>query len=173
MSLRTGLASRAPIGSGIVSLRMVVSGLHLSFPSSFRDIIDVLQPIHASFKLDAGTCSGSCDIVITNDGVVRFTGKVHDSGALAAIYTVIVSLPVASLGPVIIAHRGHVGGALSFDSRTETWDKTDRSSEISSSWAAVKAATPNAKALFGTGTSVTELIEGLIAGATGIFVFKM
>jgi hypothetical protein len=94
ISVRTGLASRVPRGTGIVSVRTVADGLHLRFPISCSDLVALLEPIQLTFELTAGTCSGSCEITMRNDGLCHYTGRVHDSGALAASYVAITSLPV-------------------------------------------------------------------------------
>lgn len=188
IGLRASLESRIPQRGGIVSVRTVADGLHLSFPVFCRDLVNLLEPIQLTFKLNAGTCSGSCELTISSDGVVHYTGRVHDSGALAASYVAITSFPTltdhtaspavaaalpAVLRPVVVAHRGHVGGTFSFDSRDSTWDKTATDSRIADNWVAVKAAATSARTDFGTSTGALELVDGFVSGATGLFVFGL
>jgi hypothetical protein len=188
ISMRTSLASRILQGTGIVSIRTVANGLHAVFPITFRDIVGLLEPIKLTFQLNAGTCSGSCEITMSSDGLVHYTGRVHDSGALAASYAAITSFPtltehtifpaavaalVAALGPVVMAHKGHVGGTFSFDSRDSTWDKTATDVRIADNWVAVREAATSARTDFGTNTGALELIDGFVSGATGIFVFGL
>ena len=90
----------------------------------------MLHPITLSPRVNAGTCTGSCEIVLQPDGRVQFSGHVHNSGALAARYMIITSFTVPGVGPVIIAHRGHAGGTLSVDIRDSDWDLSDRSVAI-------------------------------------------
>jgi hypothetical protein len=171
LSLRTILM--AGPRSGAISTLLVAQGLHLPFPVSVRDLVTTLEPIRATYSLNAGTCSGSCELTMTNEGVVRFRGTVHDSGALAASYVAIVALPVASIGPVVISRRGQAGGTFSFDSRDDSWDETATDSRIANSWVAVKAAMPGADVRFGTDTGAIQLLDGLVAGGSGIFVFSL
>lgn len=187
ISVLTSLVSRIPQRTGIVSIRTVANGLQLVFPITVRNIVGLLEPIKLTFQLNSGTCSGSGEITMTSDGLVHYTGRVHDSGALAASYAAITSFPtltehtifsaavaalVAALGPVVIAHKGHVGGTFSFDSRDSTWDKTATDVRIAANWVAVKVAVTSARTDFGTGTGALELIDGVVAGASGIFVFS-
>ena len=186
--MRKSLASRVPKGTGIVSIRAVANRLHASFPITIHDIVGLLEPIKLTFQMNAGTCFGSCEITMSSEGVVHYTGRVHNSGALAASYVVITSFPtltehtnfptavaaqVAGLGPVVIPYKGHVGGTFSFDSRDSTWDKTATDVRIADNWAAVKAAVTSARTDFGTDTGALELIDGFFSGATGIFVFRL
>jgi hypothetical protein len=188
ISVRTSLAARVPPGTGIVSIRTVANGLHPAFPITFRDIVGLLEPIKLTFQLNAGTCSGWCEITMSSDGLIHYTGKVHDSGALAASYVAITSFPtlielttfpaavaalVAALGPVVISHKGHVGGTFSFDSRDSSWDETATDARIADNWVAVREAAMSARTDFGTNTGALELIDGFVSGATGIFIFGL
>jgi hypothetical protein len=171
LSLRTILKGGPQ--SGASSTLRVADGLHLPFPVSVLDLAKTLEPIQATYPLNTGTCSGSCEVSMSSDGVCRFRGSVHDSGALPAVYTVIVALPVDSIGPVLFNRRGNVGGTFSFVSRDDSWDKTATDSRIANSWVAVKAAMPGANVLFGTDTGAFQLLDGLVAGTSGFFVFKL
>src|SRR3972149_11346146 len=188
LSVRTSLAARVPPGTGIVSIQTIAQGLLAAFPITFRDIVGLLEPIKLTFQLDAGTCSGSCELIMSSDGLVHYTGRVHNSGALAASYAAITSFPtltehttfpaavaalVAALGPVVIAHKGHVGGTFSFDTRDSPWDKTATDARIADNWVAVREAVMSARTDFGTNTGALELIDGFVSGATGIFVFGL
>jgi len=186
ISARAGLASRVPPGS-VTSFRSIVDGLHLSVPVALGDVVTVLEPVTLDFPLNAGTCSGSCRVELSNDGQVHYTGHVHDSGALSASFVAIVNFPtltaqtnyspadsalVGALGPVVIPHRGHVGGTLSFDSRDEDWDKSVRHTHLAEHWAGVKLAVPSARADFGTDSGALEMLDGL-ANLGGTFVFSL
>jgi len=178
MSLRASLNSRVPQSAAIISIGTVAAGLHLSFPISCRDLVAVLEPIQLAFELNAGTCSGSCAITMGNDGLVHYTGAIHDSGLLGAKYVAITSIPVIPftdgfVGPIIIAHLDHVGGTLSLSTRNSTWDETATDARIADNWAAVKRAAPSAKTQFGTDTGAIDLIDALATTASGVFVFKL
>jgi hypothetical protein len=188
ISVRAGLAFRFSQETAIISIRTIADELHLRFPITVRDMVGLLEPIKLTFQLNSGTCSGSCEITMTSDGLVHYTGRVHDSGALAASYAAVTSFPtltehttfpaavaalVAALAPVVIAHKGHVGGTFSFDSRDSTWDKTATDARIAANWVAVKVAVTSARTDFDTGTGALELIDGVVAGASGIFVFSL
>lgn len=122
---------------------------------------------------------------MTNDGVVHYTGKVHDSGALAASYVAITSFPTLTdsttyppaiaglVWPVVVGNKGHVGGTFSFDSRDDTWNKTGTDPRIAENWAGVKAAAASARTDFGTDTGAIDLLDGLVNAATGTFVFSL
>jgi hypothetical protein len=187
INARSGLASRIQPGRSI-SFRSIADALHLRVPVTLLEVVTVLEPITLSFRLNSGTCSGSCRVELSNDGTVHFTGHVHDSGALSASYTAIVSFPtltahtnfspevsalVAGLGPVVIPNRGHVGGTLSLESRDDSWDKSTRHTHLAEHWAGVKAAVASARADFGTNTGAFELVDGLanLAGGTWVFSF--
>jgi hypothetical protein len=184
--MRATLGFPARQGNEVSSLRRAASALRLGAPISFRDL--VLEPVKLAFPLNAVTCSGSCEVTLSRDGTVHFTGRVHDSGALAASYVVIVSFPtltdhtsfppevldkVGALGPVVMEHKGHVGGTLSFDTRDSTWDKTATKRRIADFWIGVKAAAGSAKMQFGVGTGAVEMIDAVLSGATGLFVFSL
>ena len=174
-------------------MRMVANGLHLSVPISFLSIVDLLhQPIKLPLQLNDGTCSGSGEITINIDGLVHYTGRVHNSGALAVSYTAITSfpslgrekpeditnppsalVPVASIFPVVIPHRGHCGGTLSLDTRDSTWDKTATDPRIADNWLEVKVAVASANTDFDTTMSALDFIDALFSGATGIFIFSL
>ncbi len=188
INVRTSLATRIPPGMGIVSMRTIANGLHTAFPITLSDIVGLLEPIKLTFQLSGATCSGSCELIMSSDGLVHYTGRVHNSGALAASYAAITSFPtltehtifptavaamVAALGPVVVAHKGHVGGTFSFDSRDSTWDKTAIDAHIADNWVAVREAAMSARTDFGTNTGALELIDGFVSGATGIFVFGL
>jgi hypothetical protein len=188
ISVRAGLALRFSQETAFSSIRTVADGLHLRFPIAVRDMVGILEPIKLTSQLNSRTCSGSCEIIISNDGLVHYTGSVHNSGGLAATYAVMTSFPtitdhtsfppdisnlVGILGPVVITHQGHVGGTLSFDVRDSTWDKTATVARIAANWIAVKVAVTSARTVFDTDTSATELIDGVVAGASGIFVLNL
>ncbi len=175
ISLRAGLPFQSSQETAIISIRSIVDGLHLRLPIAIRDMLDFLEPIKLVFELNAGTCSGSCEIVMMSNGLVNYTGKVHNSGALATSYVAITSLDisVATGGAIIIAHKGHVGGTFSFDTRNSTWDETVNDALIKENWIVTKKAATLAKTQFGTDTGALELIDGVVAGASGKFVFNL
>jgi hypothetical protein len=176
ISVRTALASKVAKGARDFSIRKITDGLLLRPPITVRDILGVLEPIKLSFQLSAGICSCSSEITMISDGVVHYSGKVHDSGPLAASYVAITSIRV-SLPPefqsVVIAHKGHVGGTLSFDSRDDAWDLTAIDARIADNWVMVKAAAPSARTEFGINTGAIELIDAFVTGATGVWVFSL
>jgi hypothetical protein len=195
LSVRLILGSPVP-QRGMISIRMVANGLHLSFPVSFLHIVELLhEPIKLPFQLNDGTCSGSGEITMNVDGLVHYTGRVHNSGALAVSYTAITSfpslgkeklqditditdhpsvlVPVADIFPVVIAHEGHVGGTFSLDTRDSTWDKTATDPRIANNWLEVKVAVASPRTDFDTSMSPIDFIDGLFSGATGIFVFSL
>ena len=177
----------------MVSLRMVANGLRMSVPISFRDIVDLLhEPIKLPFQLNDGTCSGSGEITINIDGLVLYTRRVHNSGGLAVSYVAITSfpslgeekpeditnsptalVPVADIFPVVIPHKGHVGGTLSVDSRDSTWDKTATDTRIANNWLEVKVAVASTRTDFDTSMNPIDFIDAVFSGATGIFVFGL
>jgi hypothetical protein len=175
MSVRASLAVRVPQSGISISIRTVAVKLRLHFPVSVRDLTVLLRPIRLVFGLGAGTCSCSCEVTMTSAGVVHYTGAVHNSGALSANYVAITSIPVpvASGGPVIIAHKGDVAGTFSFGSRGDSWDMTTMDAFIANSWASLKEAVPAARTDFGTDTRAFELLEGVVAGTSGAFVFQL
>ena len=188
ISVRTSIVSRPPQQTGPFSIRTLADRLHLGVPITVRDIVELLEPIKLSFPLNSGTCSGACQVTITSDGIVHFTGRVHDSGALAAAYIAIVSFPtltddttyppdivdmVGAVSPVVIAHRGHVGGTFSFDTRDSDWDLTGGDARIADNWRGAKAAATSAIVVFGTNNAVLDLVDGFFSAATGIFVFGL
>lgn len=188
ISVRTSIASRPPLQTGNFRMRRLSDALHLQVPISIRDVAEVLEPIKLSFPLNSGTFSGACEVTITSDGVVLFSGKVHDSGALGASFIAIVSFPtltddtfytpeighlVAQISPVVIAHRGHAGGTFSFDTRDTTWNLTGGDARIADNWLGAKAAATSAIVVFGTNNSVLDLADAFINAATGTFVFGL
>jgi hypothetical protein len=74
---------------------------------------------------------------------------------------------------VIIAHKGHVGGTFSFDTRDSTWDKTANDARLKDNWAVVKGAATSARTDFGIDTRALEVIDAVVTGASGIFVFSL
>jgi hypothetical protein len=172
ITVRTGLASRVQEGARFVSVRTVAQGLQLGFPLGFNDLVTILEPIELAYRLNSGTCSGSCEITMTNDGHVHYTGGVHDSGALAASYVAITSCDVRGR-LLVIAHKGHVGGTLSLDTRDSNWDLATDYAFIADNWAAVKASSGAATTQFGTDTGSFEIIDGLFTGGGSLFVFSL
>jgi hypothetical protein len=173
IDVRTAFASRVAQGEGRISIRTIADGLRLNFPIAVRDMVGLLEPIRISFQLNSGTCSGSGEINISNDGLCHYTGTVHDSGALAVKYTTITYLH-AVLPPryqeLVFRHIGHVGGTLSFDTRHDTWDESSVWAPITDNWALVKAAAAPTTA-FGTDAGATELLDAFANAATGFWVF--
>lgn len=192
ISMRQTLAPSVsqPTGTGI---RMVAAGLHMSVPISFLHIVDLLhEPISLSFQLNDGACSGSGEITMNIDGLVHYTGRVHNSGALAVSYTAITSfpslgdekpedmtnsqaalVPMADIFPVLFAHEGHAGGTLSIDSRDSTWDKTTTDARIAKNWLEVKVAVASTRTDFKTGIGLIDFIDAIFSGATGTFIFGL
>lgn len=188
ISLRTNIASQPPLKTGSFSMRTLANALHLPVPFSIRDVAEVLEPIKLSFPLNSGTCSGSCEVTITSDGVVLYSGRVHDSGGLGVSFIAIVSFPtltndtfyspeigqlVANVSPIVIAHKGHAGGTFSFDTRDTTWDLTGGDTRIAGNWLGAKAAATSAMVRFGTDNSILDLVDAFINAATGTFVFGL
>ena len=174
--MRTELASRVPQGGGSFSVRKLADSLRLDFPIALREMVVILEPINLVFPLNSGTCAGSCEVNMSSDGSVRYRGNVHDSGGLAATYTAIASLPVLlppQLREVVIAHRGHVGGTFSFDSRDDSWDMAGNESTIAENWALVKAAAASASVEFGTDAAGLEFADALVNAATALWVFSL
>ena len=188
LSVRMGLASRALPGDAVVSVRTIADRIHLPFPTSVRDLVAVLEPIKLSFPLSAPGVTGSCEVTLTSDGLVHYSGHVHANGALAASYAAITSFPtltdrttysdsvaalVGALGPVVIGHKGHVGGTLSFDTRDSDWDESTRDERLADNWAAVREAAASARTDFGTDNNAIDIVDGFVNLATGVFVFSL
>ncbi len=188
ISFRAGLASRRDPGAVALSMRTVARGLRAGNPIGLADLVERLKPITLAFPLKNGTQTGHCEATLSNDGRVRFQGRVHDSGVAAASYSVIVSFPslstatnyppsvaelVGSLGIIVLAHRGHVGGTLSFDTRDSTWDKATTHARIADHWSAVKIAAQSARMDFGTYAGALEVTDAMLNGATGFWVFSL
>ena len=192
ISMRQTLATPIPQRTGI-SIRMVAAGLHLNVPISFLHLVDLLnEPISLTFQLNDGTCSGSGEVTMNIDGLVHYTGRVHNSGALPVSYTAITSfpslgdekpedltnpqvalVPTADIFPVVFAHEGHVGGTFSFDTRDSTWDKTATDARIAKNWLEIKVAVASTRTDFKTGIGVVDFIDALFSGATGTFIFGL
>lgn len=169
-------------------MRTIARGLRAGYPIGLADLVEHLKPITLTFPLNNGTLTGQCDVTLSNDGYVRFRGRVHESGAAAASYSVIVSFPslstttsypprvaemVGSLGIIVLAHRGHAGGTLSFDTRGSTWDKATTHARIADHWSAVRIAAQSARMDFGTHTGALDVVDGILNGATGFWVFSL
>jgi hypothetical protein len=174
-SVRTGVASRVSPPTAPIHLRAIASGLHLRLPLSVGTMLGLLDPLHLPSTLNAGTCSGSCELTLNSGGGVRFAGRVHNSGGLAAAYTVISSIPLQpSLGgPLLIKHKGHVAGTFAFGSRDDSWDRTTTSATVANNWVALKQAAHGARTDFGTGTGAIQLLNAIAAGATGAWVIHL
>lgn len=187
-SFRVGLASRRETSDVALSMRSIARRLRAVHPIGLADLVENLKPITLTFPLKNGTRTGHCEVTLSNDGRVRFHGRVHDSGIAAASYSVIVSFPalsattsypppvaelVGSAGIIVLAHRGHVGGTLSFDTRDSTWDKATTQARIADHWSAVKIAAQSARMDFGTYASTLEVTDAILNGATGFWVFSL
>lgn len=188
VGFRTGLASRRNPGAAALSMRAIARGLRIGHPIGLADLVEYLEPITLRFPLKNGTRTGHCEVILSNDGRVRFQGRVHESGAATASYSVIVSFPslstatndsprvtelVGTLGILVLAHRGHVGGTLSFDTHDSTWDKATTHARLAYHWPAVRIAAQSARMDFGTHTGALEIADGVLNGATGFWVFSL
>ena len=176
ISVRQSLSPRVAAGTAPVSLETVVKDLHLRRPVWLRTLVDILQPIRLVFALNAGSCSGSCELVMASDGTVGYSGHVRDSGPLTVKYTVITSLPASAPGGhpmLVIEHQGHAAGTFAFGSRSDSWDETAIAPVIAANWTSVRAAAPSATTKFGTDAAGFEAIEAVIAAASGGWVLHL
>ena len=173
---RPNLVPRVAAETSPISLNAVVQDLHLRRPVRLRDLLALLQPIRLVFALRAGSCSGSCELTMTSDGVVRFAGHVRDSGPLAVKYAVITSFPVSAPGGgplLVIEHQGHAAGTFAFGSRSDGWDATETDPVIAARWTSVRAVAPSATTQFGTDAAGFEALQAIVATASGGWILHL
>ena len=188
LSFRTDLASRQTPGATVISLREIARGLRVDFPVAFFEIVELLKPVTLQFVLKSGELSGYCEATLWNDGRVHFSGRVHTDGVSPQSYGVLISFPslidgttystavlemLAALRVVLIAHQGHVGGTLSFDTRSSTWNQTAKHDRISKNWLAVRKTVGTARKEFSTSVGLVDVADGILNGATGFWVFSL
>jgi hypothetical protein len=176
MSTRKQLTPRIASSSLPVSVEAILRDLNLERPILLSELFAFLAPIHLTFMLSAGACSGSCELLMGSDGGVQFAGHVHNSGAVPVGYTVITSLARSGPdgGPVILVeHKGQVGGTFSFGSRDDDWAQSVVDPKTAANWSLIRAAESTGTTVFGTSLGGFDAIDALVASATGAWILHL
>jgi hypothetical protein len=172
VALRAALAPLRPPGAPVISVDAALHTLHAPRPASLRELVSMLDPVRLSFPLNDGTCAGSCELVVSHDGHVTYTGHVHNSGALDARYIAITSVPV-TFGPLLVAHQSTAGGTLGLDPRDDDWHVDGDSPLVAGDWHGFRQAVASAKTVFGANTGATEILTSFLGAGTGVWLFTL
>lgn len=174
-ALRTALEPFVSGEAPTISVRAVMYTHGVSSPTSCAALVEGLAPLTLDIELNAGTCHGSCQIVLEASGQVTYRGHVHNNGVIDARYTVITSLPVSLElgGPVLLAHQGTVGGTFSpiYDD-DDGWQDVTSSDYLRKNWWAVKNAGA-AHTTFGTGVGLYEAFISSLGPVTPSWLFRL
>lgn len=111
VGLRWMLAALGAEGESAASVRGILTAHGFAPPISVRDLAGALAPIRLRFELTPSTCSGWCELAVTPDGTVDYSGHIHNSGLADIRYCTITSVPIPG-GPMLVGHQGFVGGTL-------------------------------------------------------------
>jgi len=172
LDVRAALAPVTPTGTIAISVDAIMSKLGAPRPLTVTDLVHGLDPVTLSFRLNAGTCTGSCEIVVSRDGGVTYTGRVHNSGGLDARYIAITSIPVV-FGPMLVAHQSTAGGTFGLDPRDDDWHEVGQSQLAANDWWAFRGAAVRATTQFGTNTGAFEILSSVVGAGTGVWVFSL
>ncbi len=163
-----------------ISLRALLAGSVRSFvaahgfPSaiSLRELAAAMTPVRWRFELTPSSCSGWCDLIVSPDGRVEYSGHIHNSGLVDIRYCTITSVQMPG-GPMLVGRQGSVGGTLGLDSRDDDWHQSGHSDVVSRNWAALRAASGAAKTQTSASIGITELLTTVVGGGSGFWVLSL
>lgn len=176
IQLRAALAPLAPNPSQTISVDAILHTIGVPRPVGCGDLVAGLTPLRLTADLHAGTCHGSCEILVELNGQVTYTGHVHNNGVIDARYTFITSIPVPFDigGPILLAHEGSVGGTFSpFESRDDGWQEITKSNFVRDHWWSLRQNSGKTNTQFSTGTGLFEVFMSALGTATPTWIFRL
>lgn len=101
------------------------------------DSIVLRDTLNYNNKYKFKKATGSSKIQLFKSGKVLWSGRFHDSGALAYDYSVACALRDAAGHAYTLQHKGVIKGTFEKGSRTSQWSQTKSSPNVKRFWAQI------------------------------------